>query len=200
MPISQLGDACVSQLMWHFYFRWGCSYLRCVTPDLMLHISAGWCRLISRMGYTHISAVCCPYLSRLIPWAELSAVLITAGWQSYLSRAVVRLDDAGISAQWRPYFSWVVHICHLDDTRILDIVCFPDRLRPCLGWITPILWMEAQREVRQHWFIYSYMSAYIQALYMCCLVLLEYIRLVWPPTRDVGRCPQCLSLVMPLLD
>ncbi len=25
---------------------------------------------------------------------------------------------------------------------------------------------------------------------MYCPVLLEYIRLVWPPTRDVGRCPQ----------
>jgi hypothetical protein len=52
------------------------------------------------------------------------------------------------------------------------------------------LWKEAQREVRQHWFIYSYISAYIQALYMYCPVLLEYIRLVWPSTRDVGRCPQ----------
>jgi hypothetical protein len=40
------------------------------------------------------------------------------------------------------------------------------------------LWKEAQREVRQHWFIYSYISAYIQALYMYCPVLLEYIRLV----------------------
>ncbi len=125
MPISQLDDACVSQLMWCFYFRWGCSDLRCVTPDLMLHISAGWRRLVSRMGYPHISAVCSPYLSRLIPWAELSAVLITAGWQSYLSWAVVRLDDAGISAQWRPYFSRVVHIFHLDDTRYVDKVDDP---------------------------------------------------------------------------
>ncbi len=25
---------------------------------------------------------------------------------------------------------------------------------------------------------------------MYCPGLLEYIRLVWPPTRDVGRCPQ----------
>ncbi len=40
------------------------------------------------------------------------------------------------------------------------------------------LWKEAQREVRQHWFIYSYISAYIQALFMYCPVLLEYIRLV----------------------
>jgi hypothetical protein len=38
------------------------------------------------------------------------------------------------------------------------------------------LWKETQREVRQHWFIYSYISAYIQALYMYCLGLLEYIR------------------------
>ncbi len=40
------------------------------------------------------------------------------------------------------------------------------------------LWKEAQREVRQHWFIYSYIAAYIQALYMYSPVLLEYIRLV----------------------
>ncbi len=40
------------------------------------------------------------------------------------------------------------------------------------------LWKEAQQEVRQHWFIYSYISAYIEALYMYCPGLLEYIRLV----------------------
>jgi hypothetical protein len=34
------------------------------------------------------------------------------------------------------------------------------------------------QEVRQHWFIYSYIAAYIQALYMYCPVLLEYTRLV----------------------
>jgi hypothetical protein len=28
-----------------------------------------------------------------------------------------------------------------------------------------MLWKEAQREVRQHWFIYSYIAACIQALY-----------------------------------
>ena len=39
-----------------------------------------------------------------------------------------------------------------------------------------VLWKETQREVRQHWFIYSYISAYIQALYMYCPGLLEYIR------------------------
>ncbi len=38
------------------------------------------------------------------------------------------------------------------------------------------LWKETQREVRQHWFIYSYISAYIQALYMYCPGLLEYVR------------------------
>jgi hypothetical protein len=37
---------------------------------------------------------------------------------------------------------------------------------------------------------------YIQALYMYCPVLLEYIRLVWPPTRDVGRCPQEVDFLM----
>jgi hypothetical protein len=31
---------------------------------------------------------------------------------------------------------------------------------------TQSLWKETQREVRQHWFIYSYISAYIQGLYM----------------------------------
>ncbi len=50
-------------------------------------------------------------------------------------------------------------------------------------WSGSPLWKKAQREVRQHWFIYSYISAYIQALYMYCPGLLEYIRLVWPPTR-----------------
>jgi hypothetical protein len=37
------------------------------------------------------------------------------------------------------------------------------------------LWKKTQQEVRQHWFIYSYISAYIQALYMYCPGLLEYI-------------------------
>jgi hypothetical protein len=56
---------------------------------------------------------------------------------------------------------------------------------------------ETQREVRQHWFIYSYISAYIQALYMYYVELLEYIRLVWPSTRDVSRCPQsCVNSVI----
>ncbi len=32
---------------------------------------------------------------------------------------------------------------------------------------------------------------------MYCPVLLEYIRLIWPPTRDVGRCPQG-SLAVPI--
>ncbi len=41
-----------------------------------------------------------------------------------------------------------------------------------------MVWKETQREVRHHWFIYSYISAYKQALYMYCLELLEYIRLV----------------------
>ncbi len=50
-----------------------------------------------------------------------------------------------------------------------------------------LLWKEAQPEVRQHWFIYSYIAAYIQALYMYCPVWLEYIRLVLPPARDLGR-------------
>jgi hypothetical protein len=36
------------------------------------------------------------------------------------------------------------------------------------------LWKETQREVRQHWFIYSYISAYIKTLYMYCPGLLEY--------------------------
>ncbi len=39
-----------------------------------------------------------------------------------------------------------------------------------------VLWKETQQEVRQHWFIYSYISAYIQTLYMYCPGLLEYIR------------------------
>ncbi len=30
------------------------------------------------------------------------------------------------------------------------------------------VWKETQREVQQHWFIYSYISAYIQGLYMYC--------------------------------
>jgi acid stress-induced BolA-like protein IbaG/YrbA len=34
---------------------------------------------------------------------------------------------------------------------------------------------EGTTKVRQHWFIYSYISAYIQALYMDCPGLLEYI-------------------------
>ncbi len=38
-----------------------------------------------------------------------------------------------------------------------------------------VVWKETQREVRQHWFIYSYISAYIQTLYMYCPGLLEYI-------------------------
>jgi hypothetical protein len=39
------------------------------------------------------------------------------------------------------------------------------------------LWKKAQREVRQHWFIYSYISAYIQALYMYVLSrVAKYIR------------------------
>jgi hypothetical protein len=57
-------------------------------------------------------------------------------------------------------------------------------------WLGSPLWKKAQREVRQHLSIYSYISAYIQAQYMYCPGLLEYIWLVWPPTRDVGRCPQ----------
>jgi hypothetical protein len=43
-------------------------------------------------------------------------------------------------------------------------------------WSGSPLWKETQREVRQHWFIYSYISVYIQALYMYCPGLLEYIR------------------------
>jgi hypothetical protein len=46
-----------------------------------------------------------------------------------------------------------------------------------------MMWKEAQQLVRQHWFIDSYISAYIQTLYM-------YTRLVWSSTRGVGRCPQ----------
>ncbi len=57
-------------------------------------------------------------------------------------------------------------------------------------WSGSPLWKQARQEVRQHWFIYSYIAAYKQALYMYCPVLLEYTRLVWPPTRGVGRCPQ----------
>ncbi len=32
------------------------------------------------------------------------------------------------------------------------------------------MWKQARQEIRQHWFIYSYIAAYIQALYMyqCC--------------------------------
>jgi hypothetical protein len=40
------------------------------------------------------------------------------------------------------------------------------------------VWKQARQEVRQHWFIYSHIAAYIQALYMYCPVLLEYTRLV----------------------
>ncbi len=40
------------------------------------------------------------------------------------------------------------------------------------------LWKQARQEVRQHWFIYSYIAAYIEALYMYYPVLLEYTRLV----------------------
>jgi hypothetical protein len=45
-------------------------------------------------------------------------------------------------------------------------------------WLVKIKyqWKEAQREVRQHWFIYGYISACIQALYMYCPGMLEYIR------------------------
>jgi hypothetical protein len=57
-------------------------------------------------------------------------------------------------------------------------------------WSGSPLWKQARQEVRQHWFIYSYIAAHIQALYMYCPVLLEYTQLVWPPTRGVGRCPQ----------
>jgi hypothetical protein len=35
-----------------------------------------------------------------------------------------------------------------------------------------------------------HISLYTGTVYMYCQGLLEYIRLVWPPTRDVGRCPQ----------
>ncbi len=56
-------------------------------------------------------------------------------------------------------------------------------------WSGSLLWKQARREVGQHWFIYSYIAAYIQAPYLYCPVLLRYTRLVWPPTRGVGRCP-----------
>jgi hypothetical protein len=42
-------------------------------------------------------------------------------------------------------------------------------------WSGSPLWKETQREVPQHWFIYSYISTYIQTLYMYCPGLLEYI-------------------------
>jgi hypothetical protein len=50
-----------------------------------------------------------------------------------------------------------------------------------------MLWKQAQQEVRQHWFIDSYIAAYIQVLYRVIGV---------HPTgrtvaRGVGRCPQC---------
>jgi hypothetical protein len=45
-------------------------------------------------------------------------------------------------------------------------------------YVSMLLWKEAQQKVRQHWFLYSYIAAYIQALYVYCPVLLEYIRLV----------------------
>ncbi len=43
------------------------------------------------------------------------------------------------------------------------------------AWSGSPLWKKMQQEVQQHWFIYSYISAYIQALYMYCPRLLEYI-------------------------
>ncbi len=57
-------------------------------------------------------------------------------------------------------------------------------------WSGSPLWKQTRQEVLQHGLIYCYIAAYIQALYMYCPVLLEYTRLVWPPTRGVGRCPQ----------
>ncbi len=41
-----------------------------------------------------------------------------------------------------------------------------------------VMWKQVRQEVRQHWFIYSYIAAYIQVLYMYCPVLLEYTQLV----------------------
>ncbi len=61
-------------------------------------------------------------------------------------------------------------------------------------WSGSPLWKKAQREVRQHWFIYSYISAYTYIGTVHVLSRVAGIHLlVWPPTRDVGRCPLCLK-------
>jgi hypothetical protein len=64
---------------------------------------------------------------------------------------------------------------------ILDFYVYLSNWVPCWpgNWSrlgSTVLWKETQREVRQHWFIYSYISAYIQALYMYCPGCWEYIR------------------------
>jgi hypothetical protein len=48
------------------------------------------------------------------------------------------------------------------------------------------LWKEAQQEVRQHWFIYSYIAAYIQMQYRVIGVHPTGLTVA----RGVSRCPQ----------
>ncbi len=72
--------------------------------------------------------------------------------------------------------SMLNNIVTMDKTRVSDHIL--QTKWQSKKWIKKGLWKEAQQEVRQHWFIYSYIAVYIQALYMYCPVLLEYIRLV----------------------
>jgi hypothetical protein len=53
--------------------------------------------------------------------------------------------------------------------------------------IPSMLWKQAQQEVRQHWFIDSYIAAYIQVQYKVTGVHPTGLTVA----RGVGRCPQC---------
>ncbi len=54
------------------------------------------------------------------------------------------------------------------------------------------LWKEQARQLRQHWFITKYISAYI--VYKDCTRVPGYTQLVWPSTRGVDRSPHILLL------
>jgi hypothetical protein len=60
------------------------------------------------------------------------------------------------------------------------------------GWSAKIMkvWKQARQEERQHLFIYGYIAAYIQVLYMYCPVLLEYTRLGLPSEFRSEKIPR----------
>jgi hypothetical protein len=85
---------------------------------------------------------------------------------------------------WLYYFNaYEIGLClepAISKNNILTL--FPDKRKKA------VLWKEAQQEVRQHWFIDSYIAACIQVQYRVIGVHPTGLTV----TRGVSRCPQFL--------